>query len=105
MAFRRYGDPRLLITLWAASNSPDCVTLASSPAKATSFLGLSNLEMSPISLIMAAPVTLPIPVMVVMRDSSFPIMPAIYSAPAPAIGLNGIDDMKKELSNLLLRSH
>ncbi len=77
MAFRRYGDPRLLITLWAASNSPDCETVASSPAKATSFLGLSNLEMSPISLIMAAPVTLPIPVMVVMGDSSFSMMPAI----------------------------
>ncbi len=61
MAFRRYGDPRLRITLWAASNLPDCVTVASSPAKTTSFLGLSNLEMSPISLMMAAPVTLPIP--------------------------------------------
>ena len=64
----------MLITLWDASNSPDWVTVASSPAKATSFLGVSNLEMSPISLMMTAPVTLPIPVMVVMGDSSFPMI-------------------------------
>ncbi len=77
MAFRRYGDPRLLITLCAVSNSPDCVMVASSPAKATSFLGLSNLEISPILLRRVAPVTLPIPVMVVMGDSSFPMIPEI----------------------------
>ena len=71
MAFRKYGDPRLLITLWTASNSPDCVTVASRPVKATSFLGLSNLEISPISLMMAAPVTLPIPVMVVIGAVSY----------------------------------
>jgi hypothetical protein len=47
------------------------VTVASKPAKAASFLGLSNLEMSPISLRMAAPVTLPNLVMVVMGDSQF----------------------------------
>lgn len=77
MVFRKYGDPRLLIILWTASNSPDCVTVASRSAKATSFLRMSNLELSPISLMMAAPVTLPISVMLVIGDSSFSIIPEI----------------------------
>ena len=71
MAFLRYGEPRLLITLWVASNSPDCVTDASIPANAISFLGLSNFEISPISLIITAPVTFPMPVIVVMGDYNF----------------------------------
>lgn len=54
--------------------------MASRPAKATSFLGLSNLETSPISLRMAAPVTLPIPLMAVMGDSSFSMMPKISAS-------------------------
>ena len=74
---RRYGEPRLLITLCVASNSPDWLTEASSPAYAASFLGLSNLEISPISLIIAAPVTLPMPVIVVTGESSFSMMEAI----------------------------
>ena len=77
MAFRRYGDLRLLIILWAASNSPDCVTVAFRPANAANFLGLPNLEISPISLIMAAPVILPILVIEVMGDSNFSMIPAI----------------------------
>ncbi len=53
---------------------------ASRPAKAASFLGLSNLEISPISLRMATPVTVPIPVMAVIGDSSFPMMQEISAS-------------------------
>ncbi len=74
---RRYGEPRLLITLCVASNSPNWLAESSSPAYATNFLELSNLEISPISLIIAAPVILPMPVIVVTGESSFYIMEAI----------------------------
>ena len=55
------------------SNSPDCEIAASSPAYATSFDGLENLEISPISPRITAPVIGPIPGIEVIGELIFSI--------------------------------
>jgi hypothetical protein len=52
--------------MWDPSNSPDWLTDASIPAKATSLLPSSKQEILPISLRMTAPSTGPMPGIVMM---------------------------------------
>ena len=54
-------DPRFVMRFLVAVNLPDSKTLGSTPAKATSFLGLLNRSISPISEIIVAAIFSPIP--------------------------------------------
>lgn len=54
MACRRYGEPRFDIWFLVEQNSPDCLTVGSMPAYATSAEELRKRRMSPISLKMQA---------------------------------------------------
>ena len=60
-ACRSLLDPRFVIRFLVAVNLPDSNTLGSTPAKATSFLGLLNRSISPTSEIIVAAIFSPMP--------------------------------------------
>ena len=70
MARLRYGEPRFDILLFVPRKFPDWETEGSIPANAASLSADSKRSISPISLRIAATKVSPIPVIVVMGESS-----------------------------------